>query len=168
MCPARQSAPPCTAPADPLRTRCRSRRNHPSTQRTESPQKLGTARFAQVLSSVCIGARGLDLSRAEGLRFNLTAVKAAYYDCRNLFLVGGFVRRKSAGRVAAVYLLAALVRPETARASLPRLVVGDLHGEADLKEIGVATQILVGAALERSGAVHVVPRPEVIAAFQGI
>src|SRR5262249_46161704 len=90
------------------------------------------------------------------------------YDFRNLFLDGGFVRRKSAGRLAAVFLLAALVRPETARASLPRLVVGDLHGEADLKEIGVATQILVGAALERSGAVEVVPRPEVIAAFQGI
>src|SRR5438067_1423424 len=101
-------------------------------------------------------------------RPQLTGVKAVDYDSRNLFVGGGLVRRMARCRLVGTLVFILLVLPSAARGGLPRLLVADLHGEADLREIGVATQILVAAALERSGAVGVLPRPQVLAAFASV
>jgi tetratricopeptide (TPR) repeat protein len=52
-----------------------------------------------------------------------------------------------------------------AHAGLPRILVADLHGQGDLKEIGVGVSVLEAASLSRSGQVEVVSREAVIKAF---
>ena len=64
-----------------------------------------------------------------------------------------------------VWVLALCAAARSAHAGLPRILVADLHGQADLKEIGVGVSVLEAAALARSGQVEVVTRDAVIKAF---